>query len=238
MGFIWLSFFSVFFIKRLPGFARAVLFGSLFLTLILSTNFISSHLVMGLQSQSVVTDFNSAAQAIVILGGGVYRDAPEYAGDNLAGATLERIKYGAYLFDKTGIPILVSGGDPYNTGVTEASVMKKVLETEFLTPVRWVEDRSRDTFENAKYTARILAKQDISKIYLVTNASHMPRSTTSFQNYGLAVIEAPTILLRTAPLSFYNLLPNADAFTQSAGAFREWLGCFWYFLLFKTKAVL
>jgi len=36
-----------------------------------------------------------SAQAIVILGGGVRRNAPEYGGDTLGRLTLDRVRYGA-----------------------------------------------------------------------------------------------------------------------------------------------
>jgi uncharacterized SAM-binding protein YcdF (DUF218 family) len=44
----------------------------------------------------------SNAQAIVILGGGVRREAPEYGGATLGGITLERVRYGARLARTTG----------------------------------------------------------------------------------------------------------------------------------------
>src|SRR5687768_247312 len=49
--------------------------------------------------------------AIVILGGGAHR-APEYGSNTVAAATLERLRYGAYLQRRTGKPILVTSGDP------------------------------------------------------------------------------------------------------------------------------
>ena len=50
------------------------------------------------------------AQAIVILGGGIRRDAPEYGGDTLGTLTLERVRYGARVARLTGLPVLVTGG--------------------------------------------------------------------------------------------------------------------------------
>ena len=50
------------------------------------------------------------AQAIVILGGGVRRNALEYGGDTLSSLTLERVRYGARVARLTGLPVLVSGG--------------------------------------------------------------------------------------------------------------------------------
>ena len=49
------------------------------------------------------------AQAIVILGGGAVRLAPEYGGWATEGDALERVTYGAFLAHRTGLPILVTG---------------------------------------------------------------------------------------------------------------------------------
>ena len=94
------------------------------------------------------------AQAVVILGGGVRRDAPEYGGDTLATLTLERVRYGARVARLTGLPVLVSGGSVLG-GEPEAKLMAASLEREFGVPVRWVETRSRTTHENAVLSARI-----------------------------------------------------------------------------------
>jgi uncharacterized SAM-binding protein YcdF (DUF218 family) len=50
-----------------------------------------------------------SAKAVVILGGGIRHNAPEYGGDTLATLTLERVRYGARVARLTGLPILVSG---------------------------------------------------------------------------------------------------------------------------------
>ena len=52
----------------------------------------------------------SEAQAVVVLGGGLRRDALEYGGDTLGTFTLERVRYGAHVAKRTGLPVLVTGG--------------------------------------------------------------------------------------------------------------------------------
>src|SRR5580693_6312380 len=49
------------------------------------------------------------AQAVVILGGGGERIAPEYAGPAIEGPMLERVIYGAFLARRTALPVLVTG---------------------------------------------------------------------------------------------------------------------------------
>ena len=131
------------------------------------------------------------AQAVVILGGGVRRNAPEYDGDTLAALTLERVRYGARVVRLTGLPVLVSGGSVLGAG-PEAKLMQTALENEFGVPVRWVEARSRTTHENAVFSAAMLRKEGISRVVLVAHDFDMRRATAEFAAQGFEVIGAPT----------------------------------------------
>jgi len=66
------------------------------------------------------------AEAIVIPGGGTRRDALEYGGDTVGQLSLDRVRYGAVVAKRTGLPVLVSGGSPYG-GRTEAELMRQTL---------------------------------------------------------------------------------------------------------------
>lgn len=130
-------------------------------------------------------------QAIVILGGGQHRNAPEYGGATVNRLTLERLRYGARLARNSGLPILVSGGAP--SGETpEASLMKAALEEDFRVAVKWTESTSRDTRENARFSAALLLSRGIRRIVLVTHAVHMPRAEAEFRAAGFEVTAAPT----------------------------------------------
>ena len=131
------------------------------------------------------------AQAVVILGGGVRRYAPEYGGETLATLTLERVRYGARVARLTGLPVLVSGGSGYGS-VPEAVLMKASLEDEFEVPVRWAEARSRTTHENAVFSALILRKAGIQRVVLVTHGFDMLRATAEFADAGITSVAAPT----------------------------------------------
>ncbi len=131
------------------------------------------------------------AQAVVILGGGVRRNAAEYGGDTLAVLTLERVRYGARVARLTGLPVLVSGGSRYESA-PEAVLMKASLEDEFNVPVRWVEARSSTTHENAVFSARILRKAGVHEVVLVAHGFDMRRATAEFAGAGIATIAAPT----------------------------------------------
>jgi uncharacterized SAM-binding protein YcdF (DUF218 family) len=133
----------------------------------------------------------AGAQAIVILGGGTRRDAPEYGGDTLATLTLQRVRYGARVAKATGLPVLVSGGSTYG-GTPEAELMRETLLHEFGVPVRWAEDRSRTTHENAQYSAAMLRAAGIDRIVLVAHVFDMRRATAEFASAGIATVPAAT----------------------------------------------
>jgi len=162
-------------------------------------------------------------QAIVILGGGVDDNAPEYGTDTVGGATLQRLRYGAWLQRSSGLPILVSGGSPFG-GRPEAEAMKETLEREFGAKVRWTEAHSRDTAENANLSAAMLWPAKITRIALVSHAWHLPRAVPLFERQGLEVVAAPTAY-DTWPRSYAEIiLPSAGALQRSSAALREWIG--------------
>ncbi len=164
-----------------------------------------------------------AAQAIVILGGGIRRNAAEYGGDTLGRLTLERVRYGARVARLTGLPVLVSGGTVLG-GSLEATLMRDSLEREFGVAVRWTEDRSRDTHENAVLSAEIFRAAGIRRVVLVAHAFDMPRATAEFAAEGIETIKAPTgIPARDfdEPLMF---VPSLAGLTGSYYALYEILG--------------
>ena len=173
------------------------------------------------------------ADAIVILGGGTYFHAPEYAGqDTVNEQTLLRLRYGARLQRETGKPILVTGGKPLGNQLSEAQQMRASLEQDFRVPVRWIEDMSDNTFENARYSFQTLQKAGIKKIYLVTHAWHMPRSADVFRRAGFEVVEAPTAFTTRYRIDLLAFLPRAESLRDSKIFVHEVIGLLWYQIKF------
>jgi len=170
------------------------------------------------------------AQAIVVLGGGRVFNAPEYGGgDTVSRLTLERLRYGAKLARATGLPVLVTGGAPAGGRTPEARLMKAVLEEEFNVPVRWAEDASLDTRQNASNSAAILKEAGVGRVLLVTHAAHMQRAREEFEARGVAVIAAPTAWLgRRHDDNPLPSLPNPNSFYGGWYALHEWLGLIAY----------
>lgn len=163
------------------------------------------------------------AQAIVILGGGSYYQAPEYGGDTVSARSLERCRYGARLARDSGLPLLATGGVVFG-GRPEAESMARVLADEFGTPVAMVETQARDTRENAVLSAQMLKRAGYSRIVLVSHASHLARAVPLFEAQGLTVIPAPTVFTTDGVSSWETVLPSAGALRNMNVFFHEWLG--------------
>ncbi len=202
---------------------------------VLSTPLAGAYLLRSLELEGVPGDEagQTPPRAIVVLGAGVRTRSPEFGGDTVGRLTLERIRYGARLYRKTGLPVLVTGGT-YRKDVTPVSVtMAKALAEDFGVSVRWVEDKSRNTYENAKLSATILRREDINSIYLVTHAWHMARAAEAFTYVGLEVVPAPTGMKAVGSgVAFQDFVPNSRALADSAYAIHEGVGRLWYWIVY------
>ena len=163
------------------------------------------------------------AQGIVILGGGTRRDAPEYGGDTLGRLTLERVRYGARVAKMTQLPVLVTGGTLQGAQDSEARLMQESLASEFGVPVRWSEGRSRNTHENARFSARMLKKDGVTRVVLVAHAIDMPRAIAEFNDAGITAVPAATGLPSRGSIEWWDLLPSVPALQASRDALYELL---------------
>ena len=225
-----LLFVGVALLKRRPRLGRLVIFITCVALYAASTPVLVSAVRRQFETIAPLSPTSPlpSADAIVVLSGGLYRNAPEYGGDTISGHVLERLRYAAHLYRLTGKPVLVSGGSWRAGARPESQAIKESLEQDFRVPVQWLEDRSRNTRENAKLSAALLHKEGIRKIYLVTHALHMPRSREAFERVGFQVTPAPTIFATHEPLSVLHFLPHSSTLETSTILLHEWIGRVWY----------
>jgi uncharacterized SAM-binding protein YcdF (DUF218 family) len=196
----------------------------------LSMPFTAQRLLSSLETYPAANPITlEKAQAIVVLGGGIRHDQPEYTTDTLNSYSLERIRYAAFLYNHHELPILVTGGNP-SGGEAEGWVMKRELETLFNVPVRWLETKSMNTAENASFSWQILNAAGIHTIALITHAWHMPRAKQAFEHAGFSVIPAPTVFHNVPMEGIMNFIPQTHYLDLSNIAIREWVGMGWYLM--------
>ncbi len=167
--------------------------------------------------------------AIVVLGGAV---SPQLGGD--ARARLhrgsDRIREAALLYHAGCAPqLLVSAGGGVQAPAirSEADAIRALLlELGVPEAATIIEDQSRSTAENARYSAALLDKDGKApRILLVTSAWHLRRATPLFRNAGFDVVPVGSdyrSLARCSGLSC--LFPDTGALDASSAAWKEHLG--------------
>jgi uncharacterized SAM-binding protein YcdF (DUF218 family) len=228
LNLILLGAIGILLLKSRPGLGKRWLVAMLSLLYLLSTPLAADSLLQELETPPGRNLFDNDAQAIVVLGGGTYYDAPEYGNHTVGRYTLERIRYAAQLHRITGKPILVTGGATLGNGSSEAAQMRTVLEKEFQVPVKWMEGAAGNTHENAYKSFAILKRDGISRIALVTHAWHMPRAEREFEQAGFKVIPAATAYTTRYKTDIFAFIPTAGALQRSSLFFHEVIGMLWY----------
>lgn len=167
-------------------------------------------------------------QAIVVLGGGLQPYAPEYGTARPTAQTAARLSYGIFLSRQSKLPVAFSGGVGWGTQATQASseadVAQRVALDDYGVTLRWLEGNSRDTAENAAFTAPLLAASGVERIALVTHATHMPRALAAFEQMGMIVTPAPTGFVLPQRSALLEWLPSAEGQQATQQVWREVLG--------------
>lgn len=131
-------------------------------------------------------------------------------------------------------PIIVTGGhvDPFTPARDENKIAREFL-IRWGVPERDVigEEKSRDTFENALETRKVLQKRGWKRYVLVTSALHMPRSMLVFSARVPEPIPAPGDFsvgeIEWTPFAF---VPNVSVAPKIFAAIHEyagWLNYYW-----------
>ena len=163
---------------------------------------------------------------LVMLGGGATLDTQDVDGrGHLSGATSSRLLTTVQLYEKTKLPIILSGGQVFPDSGNEARIAKRILIGLGVNASDiYLEDKSLNTEQNAKFTAELLKKHHFKKPILITSAFHMERSVKNFENEGILVQAYPTGYLQSKKIKIY---PNQFAPSNSNSAsiaIKEYIG--------------
>lgn len=172
----------------------------------------------------------------IILGGGMMRPGEGYR----TGETADRFVQPLLLYKKGLIKkLLITGGDVNIKGlkIDDTKESKKVKEILIAMGVAekdiYLEEKARNTRENAVNTKRMLAPFLAEKMVLVTSAMHMPRAAACYRKEGFHVVEFPAdIKKKDTPSGILDLVvPQERNLSKFAELIREIAGYVIYLVM-------
>lgn len=195
----------------------------------LSSGIVANPLLKNLQDYSPISNKQiKPNRAIILLGAGVDKYKSKIGTNILANSRILETLRIYTLAKKANInyKIIISGGDPKSYGQSEAEVYEKVLE-QLGVPKKDIilENKSLNTYQNARYVSKIIKKLPYKEYILVTSGIHMKRSILYFEYFGVEVIPAISekpVLMMWLPTS-YNILLFDLSMHEYSSIFRFYL---------------
>ncbi len=188
----------------------------------------------------VVRRLPERIDGIIALGGVVNQYVTRARGQLSLGSAVERLTEFAVLARRYPAARLVysgGSGDLFRQDVKEADVLAPFLKTIGLDPARvMLEDRSRNTLENATETYKLVRPRKGENWVLITSAIHMPRAVGVFRKAGWRVIPYPVDFRSTGEEPFklsFNMLSGLGGLTSGL---YYWAGMAFYRLTGKMDS--
>jgi uncharacterized SAM-binding protein YcdF (DUF218 family) len=132
---------------------------------------------------------------IIVLGGAVDDMASRARGQTIFDEGGERVTEAVILarrYPRAQVIYTGGSGSLTRSVSTEALEARRLMTDLGIAPGRvTIEDQSRNTDENARFTAAIVQPEPSQRWLLVTSAFHMPRSMGVFEKAGLSVVAYP-----------------------------------------------
>ncbi|WP_315920220.1 YdcF family protein [Mesorhizobium sp. SP-1A] len=178
---------------------------------------------------------------VVVLGGGLEGAINKVRGGYEMNSAGDRFVETAVLARRyPGARIVVSGGigSIVLDGEGDATTAPRLLAALGVAPERLtLETESRNTYENAMFTKRLVSPKPGETWLLVTSAFHMPRSKALFDKAGFATVPWPVDYRTTGQEGVSLVADNpSDSLQTTSLAIREWIGLLAYWLTGKIDS--
>lgn len=221
-------------------FGRAVALAASLALLISGLTPLGHALVLPLENRFPVSEV-PAPDGIIVLGGAfdtLVFSARGVSALNESGERLAELVALARRYPSARIVISGGRGGVFYNRLAEADLARRMLAEAGLDPLRLeLEDRSRNTFQNALMTRSMVGPKANERWLLVTSAYHMPRAVGCFRRVGFPVIAHP-VDYRTRGTQ--DLLRPFNRVSEGLRrvdlATREWVGLTVYYLTGRTSA--
>jgi uncharacterized SAM-binding protein YcdF (DUF218 family) len=199
----------------------------------LSISPVSDAMIRNLESEYGIPK-NVKGDVIILLGRSVADKAPDLTGPGApSGSYLTRIVTAVRLQKRLDIPVIVSGAEGLEDNAEDKAIKDHIVKRFLIdlgVPAKKiiVEDKSRDTFENAKFTKEICDRSRFKTPVLVTSAYHLKRAVMTFDKAGLKVLPFPAGFesWEGKEYKWQSYLPGD--FSTASIAIKEYLGLVFY----------
>ena len=220
---------------------RRLVVASLVLLAVLGLSPVGNALILPLEQRFPPWDAAGGAPAgIVVLGGSLSPHVSAGRNEVALNEGAERLTVAAELALRyPDARILFSGGSGaliFEEGA-EAEFAIRVFESFGIPRARvMLEDRSRNTVENAIFSKNLAQPKPGERWLLVTSAYHMPRSIGIFRQAGFAVEAYPVDWRTSGVEDALRPFPTVgDGLRRTDTAVREWVGLLAYWLTGKSS---
>jgi uncharacterized SAM-binding protein YcdF (DUF218 family) len=222
-----LAVLAFFWLRTRPRRARVLLAVAVLELLFFSTESVSRWLYARLEAGVVSTFHPQPPYDVVVVLGGILEPSAETTGQLELSESGERVVTAADLLRAgQARDVLLTGGSvsPQALETPEAEHLARWLRAEGIAPERIVvEGQSRNTRENALFSAPIIAAHGWKRILIVTSAWHMPRALGCFRAVGIEADALPVDHRSRANPGFaWN--PRVKYLANSTDALRELFG--------------
>ncbi|PJZ46657.1 YdcF family protein [Leptospira brenneri] len=221
--------------KTKSGHGKFRLFQIILFLYLASNAFVANFLVQSLEKDFPpisIKDLPKAEVAIVL--GGMIQTISAHPGRPELSDSADRLTDAVRIYKAGKVKkILFTGG----SGLLFADVYKeadlaKELFLDLGVPEKdliW-ENKSRNTYENAVETKKLLAENKLNSSILITSAFHMKRAAGCFEKQEISFVPYPTDYRATNLQSgaFELYIPSAGFLEQTTMAIKEWVGYFVY----------
>lgn len=184
----------------------------------------------------------SAVDGVIVLGGAQDMSVTAKRGAITLNEAGERLVEAAILARRyPDAKILLSGGSNalFGDRISEAMGAGDLLAKLGVEKERIVlEDKSRNTSENARYSARLAHPTSNSTWLLLTSAAHMPRAMGVFRAAGFQVMAYPVDYRTRGRQDLKRFFPKpSEGWRRVDQAVREWAGLTVYRFTGRTQSL-
>jgi uncharacterized SAM-binding protein YcdF (DUF218 family) len=220
---------------------RRLAFASLVLLAILGLSPVGNALILPLEQRFPPWDAaRGAPDGIIVLGGAITPEISSVRDDVALNEAAERMTVVSELARRyPAARILFTGGrGTLLPGPrTEAEFALRLFERFGIARSRiLLEDRSRNTIENAIFSKSLAAPKPGERWLLVTSAFHLPRSVGVFRKAGFKVEPYPVDWRTRGPQdAWWPFATVGEGLRRTDIAVREWVGLSVYWLIGKSS---